>query len=84
MFFQLSSFLLLLRLIPLGSAGGHVLLPLANNIYIYIVCKARTDIRVRSAGIVVRVRVRNTAIRVRAVVRPVHNTTLEEVCLVFY
>ena len=53
-------------------------------IIIHIVCKARSVVRIRGTGIVVRVRVRDTAIRVRAVVRPVHNTTLEEVCLVFY
>ena len=53
-------------------------------IIIHIVCKARSVVRIRGTGIVVRVRVRHTAIRVRAVVRPVHNTTLEEVCLIFY
>lgn len=39
-----------------------------------IVCKPRTDIRIHVSGIVIRVRIRHTAIRIRIVVRPIDHT----------
>ena len=41
-----------------------------------IVCKPGTDIRVHVSGIVIRIRIRDTAIRIRVVVRPIDHTGL--------
>ena len=40
-----------------------------------IVCKTRPDVRIHVSGIVIRIRIRHTAIRIRIVVRPIDHTS---------
>lgn len=69
---------LLLRLIPIGTTSGtrpHRCTPkFLQRQKRVIVCKPRTDIRIDVSGIVIRVRIRDTAIRIRIVVRPIDHT----------
>lgn len=63
---------------PLAPHRGHVPVVVRQNFFktnTLIVCKPRTDIRIHVSGIVIRVRIRHTAIRIRIVVRPIDHTS---------
>ena len=66
--------LLLLWLIPLGSALGTRSRRCRPILFLPIVFQTRPDVRIRVRSIVIRIRVRHTAIRIRVVVAAIDHT----------
>lgn len=70
--------LLLLWLIPLGSALGTRSRRCRPILFLPIVFQTRPDVRIRVRSIVIRIRVRHTAIRIRVVVAAIDHTAYWE------